>query len=183
MIGFVSADQSISGEEFTSGSKSKDVTVSLTVSEHFTVTIPDSFSFSSMESSHMGRVSADITTLGYGKNLTVYIQSTSYEEGDDKKWYLTHTSPNVDETIMYGIKLDDNQNGTNHIEGADDPELLAQGSSVLSINKSSDPNDKTQIIHFKPLITDKPSHTGRYEDRITFTVETTDGVVSPTYLN
>lgn len=163
--------QFITGEDYNDGNGDREVTVSLVVDDSFSVEIPDSISLTKHTDGIYRKsydVETEITAIGHGKNLTVFISSGNY---DTNSWHLKHET-DTNEVLDYGIKLG------SHITGADDSELLANNSAILS---TSLPESEV-TVHFR-LLSESIDRSGTYQDTITFTVEIRDDVVNPTYIS
>lgn len=169
MIGIVSAQETtevitINGE--TPGIKTSDthdelVTVSLLISQSFTVTIPDGFVFSKNnngEYTALGTVKGQITQLDTSERLVVTISGEDYET-DDSKWLLKDEVDST-QTEEYKMRL-------HHHVDLSGSDFVSNNAEILSIDYNNFEEESTPI-HLK-VVSPTPA-VGSYKDTLTFTV-------------
>lgn len=183
-IADAAGEQTITGVDYKqstavdpSNYPSKDVEVTLSIDEAFTVTIPSDFHLSNSGDGHYkhyATASVYITRIDPGSFLTLSIDGNQYS--NETGWYLTGAG-GVE--LLFGIKLGNNPN-TGHIDSATDPQLLQEKSPIISTNEKG--HEISTGMHFK-LLDALPTQSGDYKSTITFTVEMSNGYKDYIYLN
>ena len=179
LIGIADAagEQTILGAEYVTNQEShldtyRDVTVSLSIDEDFTVTIPADFSLHDSGNGvykHFDEVSVFIKKIDPNKYLTITIASADPSLSNETGWYLKHTENSANK-LLFGIKLGQNVED-DHISDTTDDGLIRYDSAVISTKTIG--STVTKGMHFK-LLSDVPTQSGVYENKIRFTVSMTD---------
>lgn len=171
----------ITGEDYDEDQElgtptTQDVTVTLVISDSFTVSILPSFELDKNSNGvyvYNDVIRADVTLIQSNGYLNVYLDGKNTA---NEKWYLAAG----ENKLEYAVKL-----GTGPLDHIDDhesdPTVIKSGSCVLTAS-NGDPED-ARYLHFKLL--DSVTATGTYTDILTFTVkiEATPGTklfVNPT---
>ena len=179
-IADAAGEQTITGADYKQSTEtpkeaSKNVVVTLSIDEEFTVTIPANFALTNKGNNdyrHYDSVTVYANKLDAGNYLTVSIDGREYS--NESGWYLEGEN---DVELLFGIKLGTD---TEHITGSDDSRLLKEGSAVISTAQTGVPVEKG--MHFK-LLSDLPSQSGDYKAIIKFIVTMEPSEKGPEYIN
>ena len=168
-------EQTITGADYSS-TPAKSVTVSLSIDESFTVTIPSNFHLTNSGDGvykHYDAVHVFISRIDANNYLTVSIDGGDYS--NETGWYLKNGAVK----LLFGIKLgpDDEYN---HIGDETDSGLLKEESPIISTNECG--RDISTGMHFK-LLDNLPTQSGQYEAIITFKVSMETEQKGHIYLN
>ena len=170
MAGAVSAVE-ITQEDFSGNiEKSSQVTVSLYLSQTFSVEIPADFQLEPIEENGVWRysslqiVNTTIHLLGPGKYLNITISSINYTGNAQKDWKLTE----VGGSSSYNYTVKGSQYDNTHVDYDHDSASmwLSSGDVVLRTNRVG---DDYRYLHFR--LRDAPTSVGTYVDTLTFTVK------------
>lgn len=152
------------------GATSVTTTVSLHLSQSFTVTLPADFELDDLEETGTyvayAPVSATVHLLNSNNVLSVSVKGTTKND-DLKTWILTETNPtsgSTPKTLEYGVRLSD-YSDQGHVDFSSTLTLLESGAKIIEINS---PVTRTKYLHFKLKSTD--IQVGNYADTLTFTV-------------
>ena len=172
----------VSGVTITEDSNNPTVsaTVTLVISNSYTVSIPSSFTISQTTGTGQDAINGQVFNIPATKNLTVTVSSNSFglapkspDVNYDSAWALVHSDGGSIDYLPYLIGSYDSDS-THVPEGLEVSPVLNNG-VVLDIPASSSENDAPtyRYLHFK-LVENDASYAGSYVDQLTFTVALTD---------
>lgn len=179
-IADAAGEQTITGADYKQSTDnpkeaSKNVMVTLSIDEEFTVTIPANFALTNKgnnEYRHYESVSVYANRIDSNQFLTVSIEGVD-NCANESGWYLQGAE---DVELLFGIKLGPDTTDY-HIDGPTDPELLQTGSAVISTDKTGE--EVKEGMHFK-LLSALPSQSGEYHATIKFIVTMETSKQDPT---
>lgn len=166
----LAADATFNEDSFNAGNNYRnttDSTVTLSLSNYFTVTIPPDFIFYEGDGdsfSASGEVKLDVTRVGVSDliNITVSSDNVTSQADDTKYWNLTAIDGSG-KKIQYQMK--NGTTSTDHINpSTPSSHLVKSGDKIISSGV-----DKSAWLHLK--VVGQPSITGTYSDTLHFVVE------------
>lgn len=174
----------VSADEINNISVKNNVTttVKLDLDNEYTVTIPAEISLSDNDRSGLYRgyalITASITLLEAGSNLTVNVTNTDGANIDSPYNWTLHNNTN---TLVYHMKVADGDDDGDHISTTDadiaarTPEIgemddsrkymVYENEEIIRLNKGS------QTVYLHMRVYDKPDNTGQYTDTLKFIVD------------
>lgn len=145
----------------TSDPKTRSTTVSYEVKETYTVTIPETVTFTKGESgvdAQTNQIKASDLMIGFNKTLDVTVSSDNYEAGAGESASGSFRMKGSDGTSFLKYKI-------NKTSAMGDE--VTNGASVLSV-ASGTTEDQTVDLWY--TFNDIPTKAGTYTDTLTFTV-------------
>ena len=174
----------VSGVTITAESNDPHVsaTVSLIISNSYTVSIPSAFSISQSTGTGQDAIQGQVFNIPATKNLTVTVSSASFGQApksDDsglytQAWALVHDDGSSTDYLPYMIGSY-NSDSTHIPDGLNGVSPIQNGDVVLDLPASSSDLKAPvyKYLHFK-LVENDASYAGTYTDHLTFTVALTD---------
>lgn len=160
-------------------SQSMSATVTLLISNSYTVSIPSAFSIAQSTGTGQDTINGQVFNIPATKNLTVTVSSDNFglaPKSDTEKytqaWAMKYSDSDHDEYVPYMIGSYDSEN--DHIPGGE-VSPVQKGGVVLDLPASASDNalPTYKYLHFKLVHTDA-DYAGTYVDQLTFTVSLTD---------
>ena len=160
-------------------SPSMSATVKLSISNSYTITIPDSFTIYQNTGTGQDRIQGQVFKIPATKNLTVTVSSGNFgkapkseTEKYSQAWAMKYSDSDHDEYVPYMIGSYDSEN-THVPDGEVSP--VQKGGVVFDLPASAyaDEQPTYKYLHFKLVHTDA-DYAGTYTDQLTFTVALTD---------
>ena len=174
MIGTAYAG-SIQGDDKSNPDKITTSKVTLTLTDSYTVTVPDSFKLDEVDENEDGAIDyystvesikGKVKHIADDSNLVVNVTSNDYST--DGGWYLkkvegsSYSTDNTNDWFRYYMRVGE------HVDGSsinDDGDNLGNNEAVLTINCNTH-TEITVNLHVKLI--NSPTKAGVYEDILTF---------------